>query len=207
MRRQFSIFNLQFSICDSCVITRRRLPIQEKNCKLKIEKCKLKIERLRSTPVLARDRRGLSLFEVVISLTIFACSMAAIGHLVSTGVRGAVRSRLESQAIMRSESKMAEVAAGIIPLQNTNGTFPDDAAWNWSTAVSAGQYPDLYVVEVTATHPSTTTVGKMSYSLRRLVRDPQLEMLAYQKQLEATQASQSSSSTTTSSGSSTGTGK
>jgi Tfp pilus assembly protein PilV len=148
---------------------------------------------------------GLSLFEVVIALAIFACSMAAIGHLISTGVRGAVRSRLESQAIMRSESKMAEVAAGIIPLQNASGTFPDDAAWNWSMSVSAGQYADLYVVEVTTTHPSTTTVGKMSYSLRRLVRDPQLEMLAYQKLLDNPPVNQSSTATTSSSGSSTGT--
>lgn len=152
-------------------------------------------------------RRGLSLFEVVISLTIFACAMAAIGNLISTGVRSAVRSRLESQAIMRSESKMAEVAAGITPMQNTSGTFPDDSKWNWSMSVSAGQFTSLYVVEVTATHPSTTAMGKISYSLKRLVRDPTLEMLAYEKQLAATQASQSSSSSTSSSGSSSGASK
>jgi len=154
-----------------------------------------------------QSRRGLSLFEVVIALTIFACSMGAIGHLISTGVRAAVRSRLESQAIMRSESKIAEVAAGITPMQNASGVaFPDDSAWNWSMSISGGQYPDLYVVEVTATHHSTSNIGKISYSLRRMVRDPQLEMLAYQKQLEATQASQGSS-TKSSSSSSSGTSK
>ena len=120
--------------------------------------------------------------------------MAAIGHLLSTGVRGALRSRLESQAILRCESKLAELVAGITPLQNAGGVaFADDHAWNWSLAISAGQHPSLYVVEVTAAHPSTATAGNISYTLRRLVRDPQLEMLAYEKQL-ADKASQSSSS-------------
>ena len=153
----------------------------------------------------ARRRSGLSLFEVIISLTIFVCSMAVIGHLISSGVRGALRSRLESQAILRCESKLAEIVAGITPLQNSNGVaFPDDQSWHWSVAVSAGQHPSLYLVEVTAAHPSTKTAGNISYSLRRLVRDPQLEMLAYEKQLAA-QASQSSS--TSSSSTSTGASK
>ena len=86
-------------------MTGRRAPIPQQHCKLQIANCKLKND---------GSRRGLSLFEVVIALTIFACSMGAIGHLISTGVRAAVRSRLESQAIMRSESKMAEVAAGCV---------------------------------------------------------------------------------------------
>ena len=150
-------------------------------------------------------RSGLSLFEVVISLAVFACSMAAIGHLISTGVRGAIRSRLESQAIMRCESKIAEVVAGITPMQNVGGTFPDDQAWHWSIAVSASsQHASLYLVEVTAAHPSSTTAGNISYTLRRLVRDPQLEMLAYEKALEtqATQSSSTSSSSSSSSGAS-----
>jgi hypothetical protein len=109
---------------------------------------------------------------------------------------------------MRCESKLGELIAGITPVQNTSGVvFPDDHSWNWSMTVSSGQYPSLYVVEVTATHPSTTNAGRISYSLRRLVRDPQLEMLAYQKQLESQAASQSSSSSTSSSGSSSGTSK
>ena len=146
-------------------------------------------------------RSGLSLFEVIIALTIFACSMAAIGQLISTGVRGALRSRLETQAIMRCESKLAELVAGITPLQHASGVaFPDDHSWNWSVDVSAGQYPSLSVVEVTAAHPSTTKAGNVSYTLRRLVRDPQLEMLAYEKQLAAqsTQNSSTSSSSTSS---------
>jgi hypothetical protein len=144
------------------------------------------------------------LFEVVIALTVFACSMAAIGHLISTGVRGAIRSRLESQAVMRCESKIAEVVAGITPLQNVGATaYPDDQTWHWSLAVSASsQHLSLYLVEVTATHPSTSTAGNISFTLRRLVRDPQLEMLAYEKALETQAASQSSSSTSSSSSSS-----
>ena len=186
-----SIFNFQFSIFNFQHRDRqRRGPSVENDCK----NCKLKI---------GSARRGLSLFEVVISLTIFACSMAAIGHLISTGVRGALRSRLESQAIMRCESKLGELAAGITPLQNTGGAaFPDDQSWQWSVAVTAGQHPGLYLVEVTTAHPSTNSAANISFTLRRLLRDPQLEMLAYQKLLDNTPVNQSSSSTTSSSSSS-----
>ena len=154
------------------------------------------------------QRRGLSLFEVVIALAVFACSMVAIGHLISAGVRSALRSRLEAQAILRCESKLGELAAGIIPLQNASGVaFPDDQSWNWSMTIATGQYPNLYTVEVTATHPATTMAGKISYSIRRLMRDPQLEMLAYQKLIDNPPISQSSTSSSTSGSSSTGAGQ
>jgi general secretion pathway protein I len=149
-------------------------------------------------------RRGLSLFEVVISLAIFMTAMAAIGQLITNGVRGAVYARLETQAVIRCESKLAEMLAGVTPLRATSGsTFPDDASWSWSVAIAPAQHESLYAVEVTVAHASGSSIGKVSYSLRRLVRDPQLEMQAYAKQLEqqANQASSSSSTSSTSSSS------
>jgi Tfp pilus assembly protein PilV len=152
-----------------------------------------------------RKRRGLSLFEVIVALAIFMGSIAAIGQLVSTGVRGAVQARLQSQAVIRCESKMAEIVSGYLPLRSgaTNVPFPDDSSWNWSVAISSGPHDGLYVVEVTVTHPSGTLAGNQSYALRRLVRDPQLELDAYAKQQEdAANAASSTSGSSTSGGSS-----
>ena len=60
-------------------------------------------------------RRGITLYEVVIALVIFSGSVAAISEAVSTGMRAAVQSRLQSQAILLAQSKMQEVIAGSFP--------------------------------------------------------------------------------------------
>lgn len=147
------------------------------------------------------DRAGLTLFEVIIALAIFVGSIAAIGQLISNGVRGAVLSRLQTQAVLRCETKLAEVVSGVTPLHSVSGmAFSDDATWTWSMTTAPGPHASLYIVEVTAAHPSSTTAGNVSYSLRRLVRDPQLEMQAYEKQLEQ-QAAASNTSSSSNSGS------
>ncbi len=143
-------------------------------------------------------RRGLSLFEIIIALAIFMGSIAAIGQLVSTGVRGAVQARLQSQAVLRAESKMGEVVAGVVSLHSqSGGVFPDDQSWHWSVTSAAGTHAGLYTVEVTATHAGGTSIARQSYTLRRFVRDPQLSLDAYAKQQEAAASSSSSSSTGT----------
>ena len=148
--------------------------------------------------------RGLTLFEVVVSLAIFVGSMAAIGQLIHSGMRGAVEARLQSQGVIYCESLLAEAVAGIIPLQQVqNASFPGDAAWKWSMGIAPGPHQYLYVVELTVSHPASNVAGEMSVSLRRLVRDPQLALDALQKQLEQ-QAASGTSSSSSSSGSSTG---
>ena len=134
-------------------------------------------------------RAGLTLFEVIISLAIFMASIAAIGQLISTGVRAAVQARLQSQAVLRAESKMAEVVAGLVTLQGSaSGAYPDDPTWTWSIATAAGPHANLYLVEVTAMHDAKTSAGRQSYSLRRLVRDPQMALDAYEEEQEAAAA-------------------
>jgi general secretion pathway protein I len=149
-------------------------------------------------------RRGLSLFEVIIALAIFMCSIAAIGQLVSSGVRAAVQARLQSQAVLRAETKMAEVVAGITGLHGgSSGTFTDDQTWSWSVAATQSQHEGLYLVEVTAAHAGMTTAAKQSYTLRRLIRDPQIALDEYAKeQEEAANGTGTSGSGSTSSGNS-----
>ena len=155
-------------------------------------------------------RGGFSLFEVIISLAIFAFSVAAIGQLVSSGVRGAVQSRLQTQAMFLCESKLSELVAGITPLQAARETpFPDDSAWTWSVELQSGPQPDLYVVRVTVDHASASQTGSLTYSLSRVIRDP-VAVAAMEQQkaqlLQQYQQSQSTSSTTSGSGSSSSSG-
>jgi len=155
-------------------------------------------------------RAGFSLFEVIISLAIFAFSVAAIGQLVSSGVRGAVQSRLQTQAMFLFESKLSELVAGITPLQAARATpFPDDTAWTWSVELQSGPQPDLYVVRVTVDHASASQTGSLTYSLSRVIRDP-VAVAAMEQQkaqlLQQYQQSQSTSSTTSGSGSSASSG-
>jgi hypothetical protein len=144
----------------------------------------------------------MSLFEVLIALAIFVCSMAAIGQLVSSGVRAAVQARLQSQAVLRAETKMAEVVAGITSLHGASGTFSDDTNWSWVAASTQSQHVGLYLVEVTVAHAGMTTSAKQSFTLRRLVRDPQMALDEYAKeQEEAANATSTSGSGSSSSGS------
>jgi len=164
------------------------------------------IRRYRAPRASLSARQGLSLLEVVIALAIFMGSIAAIGQLIATGVRGAVQARLQSQAVLRAETKMSEVVAGFTPLQGASGAFADDPLWSWSVTSSSGSVDGLYMVNVTVAHSSATTAGKQSYVLCRLVRDPQVAIDAYKKAQEAAAAAASTGSSSSSSSSTSGSG-
>lgn len=156
-------------------------------------------------------RRGLSLFEVIISLTIFVASAAAIGQLVSGGVRGALRARLETEAAIRAESAISEFVAGVATLQSTGNTpFQDSPEWTWSASVSSTPQIYLYMVEVSVSHVTGGSLGNVTCTLRRLVRDPgaaeiaEEEQLALQEEQAAAQAAAGGSTGGASTGSSGG---
>ena len=119
-------------------------------------------------------RRGLTLFEVLISLVIFVGAMAAIGQLVSNGVRGALQARFQSQAALMCESKLGEVVAGIVPLVTAQAVYPDDSSWSWSLIVTAAQVPGLMRVEVTVKRQAANSKAQVAFTMARYVRDPQL---------------------------------
>lgn len=124
------------------------------------------------------SRRGLTLFEVLISLVIFIGAMAAIGQLVANGVRAALQARFQTQAAMMCEAKLAEVVAGVVPLTQGQATYPDDPNWFWSVALTAAQVPGLMRVEVTVQRQGTNSKGKVAFTMARYVRDPQIYVAA-----------------------------
>ena len=125
-------------------------------------------------PAPVRNRSGLTLFEVMLSLAIFVGSMAALTQLIHNGMRGAVRSRLQTEAIFRCQSKLAEVIAGVESFDSASGVpFEDDDTWSWTLETSETDETDLYLLDLTVDHASSNNIGAVSFRLTRLLRDPQ----------------------------------
>jgi len=117
----------------------------------------------------------MTLFEVLLALAIFLASLAALAHLIAAGTRAAVQGRLQTQAIVRCKSKLAEVVAGAETLETvSNVSFGDDQRWSWSLTVEQGPWPELKTVQVTVAHIGGNSLGNTSYALHSFVRDPRL---------------------------------
>ncbi len=122
-----------------------------------------------------RRRSGLTLFELLLALAIFVTSLAALAQLINAGSRAAIEGQLQTEAIVRCESKLAEVLAGVEFIENTSDTaFADDTDWTWSLAVQPSPVPDLIDLKMTVSHQGNSALASSSYSLRRYVRDPRL---------------------------------
>jgi type II secretion system protein I len=149
------------------------------------------------------DERGMTLLEVVLAMAIFVGSLAVMSQLVWNGSRAAVQSQLQTQALVRCEAKLAEIVVGASPLQAGSGTYTDNTNWSFSVTTESTQYPELMVVEVTVMHTGGSSLGNVTQTLRRWMRDPALfEAAAIAQQEAAAEAASSSSSTLgTSSGS------
>jgi len=120
-----------------------------------------------------RQRRGITLYEVVLALAIFIAALLVLGQSITTGTRAAVQSRLRTQAIVRCESKLAEVISGIEPMQVAgNVPFVDDPThWHWSLDIAEGPYSGLLELMVSVSHSGDVAVD---YSLNRYVRNSQM---------------------------------
>lgn len=121
-----------------------------------------------------RSRSGVTLLEVLLALGILLLSLAAIGQLYANGVRGSLRAKLQTEAILRCETKLAEIVAGVEPFQTVNDVpFPDDSAWTWSATLTAAEQYGLYEAEVTVKKQGTGMSGT-EFALKRLLREPEL---------------------------------
>lgn len=118
-------------------------------------------------------RRGFSLLEVLISLAIFMTAFVALSQLSHNGMRSAVEARLTTKAILRAESKMAEIVAAVEPLEDVaDQPFQDDESWTWSMQTAAGPHADIQNVTVTVNYEGTSQQASTSFSMSRLIRDP-----------------------------------
>jgi hypothetical protein len=145
-------------------------------------------------------RRGLSLLEVLLSLTILVLAMAAIGRLVDVGTDHGAEARAYSRGARLAQSKMAEVEAGLLPVSSgTEGQFEgDDAAWSFTVTSESAGPPNLYTVGVKV---STSLKGKpVEVALTQMIFDPSMAGSAAQAEQPAATADATDASGTTSSG-------
>jgi len=124
----------------------------------------------------SKKRRGITLYEVVIALAIFSGAVVALFEALSTATRAALQARLQSQAVLLAESKMAEVVAGVTAPNSAGDTpFTDQGleGWSYSLNVAPAAHSGLNQVQVTVTcHQAPSTVNA-SFTLTRMVRDQQ----------------------------------
>ncbi|WP_417381036.1 type IV pilus modification PilV family protein [Gimesia sp.] len=119
-------------------------------------------------------RAGLTLLEVLISLSIFLGALTALSQLIGIGSRAAVQTQLRTQAIFRCQSVLAEVLAGAQPMQSVSmAAFDDDNEnWKWSLNVEPGDYENILKLTVLVQYAGDSETVSTSYQLIRQVRDP-----------------------------------
>lgn len=127
------------------------------------------LEHVTSSP----SRAGFSLFEVLLSLGIFMAAFVALSQLSSNGMRAAVESRQTTKAMLRCESKLAEIVAAVEPLEDASETpFEDDEDWTWSLQTADGPHADIRSITLTVRYDGDSELAGTSFTMTRLIRDP-----------------------------------
>lgn len=139
-------------------------------------------------------RRGLTLWEVMLALAILGGSIAVIGQLVRLGVRSAGEARDLAQAQLLCEAKLAELSAGMEPLQGIAAApFPYELDWLYSVEVLPVDQAGLLAVRVTVEKLVEDQAWPLSFSLQRWIIDPSLEF--QQAEMEAVEGQQTGEAT------------
>jgi type II secretion system protein I len=123
-----------------------------------------------------RFRRGLSLLEVILALTILALALAALGELVALGTRSGASARDVTRAQLLCESKMAELTTTSYPISSEQLVeFEYDPEWAYSVDVQPIDTGTLLSVTVTVEQIANSGRRPTSYSLTRWIPDPEIE--------------------------------
>ncbi|MEQ1904187.1 MAG: hypothetical protein ABL888_08395 [Pirellulaceae bacterium] len=126
--------------------------------------------RVRSTSRVSRH--GLSLLEVVLAIAILGMSMVTIVQLLNIGYRGAMSSRARTEAALLCDSKMAELAAGVLSLESKSAAaVAENPNWIYSVDVQPSSQLGLLVVTVTVKQ-ATNSLAPVSMSIVRFMPDP-----------------------------------
>jgi prepilin-type N-terminal cleavage/methylation domain-containing protein len=159
-------------------------------------------------------RGGFSLIEVILAVAILTGALAILGELARSGLDAARTARDTNQAVLLCESKLAEVLAGIQPLESVQAASFDDSTaslsgmptialdpsgppWLYSIDVAPIDENGLTEVRVSVTQDLPPEQKPVSVSLVRWVIDP-TALATTEAPTDESTSSQSSSSTSTS---------
>lgn len=126
----------------------------------------------RPIPRQGRSRPGLSLLEVLISLTIFLLALVALGEIVSFASDRALDVQHRTEALQLCQSRLAELQAGALPLSQQDETpCQEDPAYQWAADIQQGNIQGLQIVTVRVTRhrPNGTWIEA---SLSQMILDP-----------------------------------
>ncbi len=128
-----------------------------------------------------KKHSGLSLLEVILAIAILGTAMAVIGQLMNIGYRAAVEARLRTDAGLLCDTKMAELAAGVLEIKAvTEQSIAEAQGWNYTVDVQSGLQLGLLVVTVTVTQTTTESADPISMSIVRFLPDPDYDPTADQ---------------------------
>jgi len=88
--------------------------------------------------------------EVIVALTIFLISMAAIGMLVDMALSRSADARLQTMAMQLCQAKIAEFAAGVESLDTPQNevVYDFDPQWSWTATLDGAGLDGLHKVQV-----------------------------------------------------------
>jgi len=147
---------------------------------------------------LSLRRPGISLLEVLLALAIFLLALVAIGQLVGLGTDHALDSQAQATATRLAQSKLAEIEAGVIPLDGSSpsGSFDVEPDWQWNVSSTQANIPNLYTVTVQVSRQFRNR--QFQVSMTQLVFDP--NMMGNAQEAQKPQTTASGSGTTSGSG-------
>ena len=118
---------------------------------------------------------GLTLLEILVSTAILLASLTAIMQVLNVGHNSRLSAVLDAEGVLRCESMMGELLAGVRPLMSSSvEPFEDNPKWMWYASISDQGSTSLLQVEVVVEHSPASDQVNSSYSLTRYVRDPQI---------------------------------
>lgn len=132
----------------------------------------------------------MSLLEVLTALAIFLLSVVAVSQMVDSAAQTALRAQRLTRAGLYAESKMAEIVAGIQPLENVFEAPLEEAGpgWyysvlvepeSWTMVTVDGQtVAGLNLVAVTVGYQGGRAASNVEQTLTRVVLHPALRVPA-----------------------------
>jgi hypothetical protein len=98
--------------------------------------------------------------------------LVAIGRLVNLSSAMALDVQLRGEAMLKCQSKMAEIASGVQPLTSQSDVaFEEDPDWSWSADCNQGQVTNLWTVQVRVSKQRADG-GRVEVTLNQMVFDP-----------------------------------
>ena len=115
---------------------------------------------------------GFSLLEVILAMAILGGALVVIGYLVNLGYKHALNTRLRSEANILCDTKMAEVAAGVLELESVSGSpIEESPDWNYSVFIEQSGQNGLLLVTVRVANSQTEGVP-LEVEVARFMPDP-----------------------------------